>query len=246
VLAHARTAAAAEDPTEREVDLLSRASGLPLRSFREEHLHRQIARAVEREGAADGAELATLIGNSHESRRRFRRSVAVSVSNHFRDPKQFELIKREVLPALVEHQGTIRIWSAGCADGSELYDIGGMLEAAGALDRTYLLGSDLLEENLRKAAAMESKEASPTIRLRVRWERRDVVNEPAPAGAWRLILCRNLAIYLRPAVRDSLHAMLAAALTPGGYLVLGRSERIADPDSLGLHPAGPNLYRRPA
>jgi chemotaxis protein methyltransferase CheR len=228
------------------VDLLSRASGLPLRAFRPEHLNRQVARAAEREGAADGAELATLIGSNDESRRRFRRSVAVSVSSHLRDPKQFELIEREVVPALLEHEGTIRIWSAGCADGSELYDLGGMLEAAGTLERTFLLGSDLLEENLRKAAAMESTEASPTIRLRVRWERRDVVNDPPPSGAWRLILCRNVAIYLRPEARDSLHAKLADALAWGGYLILGRSERIADPDALGLKPAGANLYRRPA
>ena len=74
----------------------------------------------------------------------------------------------------------VRVWSAGCADGSELYDLGGMLEAAGELERSYLLGSDILEENLQRARAKQCAVANPPVRARVRWEQRDLATEPAP------------------------------------------------------------------
>ena len=80
----------------------------------------------------------------------------------------------------------------------------------------------------------------------MRWEQRDLVAEPPAPGGWDLVLCRNLAIYLTAAARDALHARLAGALAPGGVLLLGRSERIADPAALGLRLAGPHAYRRPA
>jgi len=83
-----------------------------------------------------------------------------------------------------------------------------------------------------------------SVRARVRWEQRDIVSAGAPAGSWRLILCRNLAIYLAPDAKRALHETLAGALAPGSVLLLGRSERIAAPAELALEAAGRNAYRK--
>jgi chemotaxis protein methyltransferase CheR len=198
------------------------------------------------ESAGDGSALAHRLKRDPDARRRFRASVAISVSGSRRDPQQFHVLERDVLPTILEREGSVRVWSAGCADGSELYDVGGLLQSRGALDRSYLLGSDILEENLRRALKQEGTAAPAPVRARVRWEKRDLVTDPPPPGAWRLILCRNLAIYLRPGVRDDLHRKLTGALAPGGFLMLGRSERIRDPAAIGMVTAGPNVYRRPA
>jgi chemotaxis protein methyltransferase CheR len=66
---------------------------------------------------------------------------------------------------------------------------------------------------------------------------------PAVAGH-DLVLCRNTAIYFAEEVRDELHERLARSLRPGGYLVVGATERIADPASIGLEPVVPFFYRR--
>jgi chemotaxis methyl-accepting protein methylase len=55
---------------------------------------------------------------------------------------------------------------------------------------------------------------------------------------------RNVAIYLEPVSKARLHRMLAAALNPMGVLVLGRSERLADPGGLGLRRVEPHVYAR--
>src|SRR5207247_4979695 len=122
------------------------------------------------------------------------------------------------------------IWSAGCADGSELASVAVLLDRQGALERSFLLGSDLLDENL--AAARSGRfgglALEPRVGSALRWEQRDLVRDGAPGGRWHLILCRNVAIYLAPEAKRALYATLASALAHGGVLLLGRSERFAD------------------
>ena len=114
----------------------------------------------------------------------------------------------------------------------------------GALERSVLLGSDLLEENL--ALARAGRLSRRACAQRMRWERRDLAADGPPPGRWRLVLCRNVAIYLTPAARRRLYATLVSALATRGVLLLGRSERLIDPAALGLRAAGPHAYERVA
>jgi chemotaxis protein methyltransferase CheR len=226
-----------------ELAALGRACGLPLAAFREEHLRKQLRASLASSGAASISGLTERVQGDPKLRERLRAAIANSVTAARRDPHQFDLLEKELLPPLTQASGTLRVWSAGCSDGSELFDVAGLLDDAGALERSYLLGSDLLPENLDKARRVAVTKP-PEVRSRVRWEQRDLTAARAPSGTWSLILCRNVAIYMRSEVRDQVHAMLAGALGRGGILVLGRSERIRDPRPLGLTPAGPHAYRR--
>ncbi len=225
---------------------LSAAADLDLSAYRERHVQERIQRALEREHMSSVAGLARLLRADADARRRFRRSVAVSVSGVFRDPAQFELLERELLPPLAAAGGRIRVWSAGCADGSELYSVALLLVRLEALDRSFLLGSDVLEDNLEAArrGVYAGVAAPESIRQRLRWERRDLVRAGPAPGKWQLVLCRNVAIYLAPAARHALYRGLADALARGGVLLLGRSERLTDPRGLGLELTAPHAYRR--
>ncbi len=225
---------------------LSRALGIELGAYREEHVSERIGRMLEREKLASGAELVRLVRADPEARGRLRRSVAVSVSGLFRDPAQFDLLEGEVLPLLLASGARPRVWSAGCANGSELYSVAILLERLGAIERAFLLGSDLLEENLAAArkGVYGDVTASEHLRARVRWERRDLVRDGAPLGMWDLVLCRNVAIYLGASAKRKLHELLVGSLAPGGVLLLGRSERLGDPGELELERVAPHAYRR--
>jgi chemotaxis protein methyltransferase CheR len=226
---------------------LSAASGLRLEAFREEHVAERIDRALAAERLASVDDLAALLRRDERARSRFRRSVAVSHSGLFRDPEQFEALEQRVLPQLLEHVSRLRVWSAGCANGLELWSLAIVLNRLGVLDDAYLLGSDLLDENLAvaRAGVYDVVEISPALRGRVRWEQRDLVNDRPPGGRFDLVLCRNVAIYLEPGAKAHLHRLLAGALAPGGILMLGRSERLGDPASLGLRRVEPHVYERP-
>lgn len=225
---------------------LSHAVGLDLDAYRVEHVAERVRRALERERVPSVEELARLLATDVAAKARFRRSVAVSVSGLFRDSAQFDLLERTLLPPIVARPGRVSVWSAGCADGSELYSVAIVLDRLGALDRSLLLGSDVLEENLAAAGAGVYGDVTicERLRLRARWERRDLVRDGAPPGKWRLILCRNVAIYLSPVAKQALHETLARSLFTGGILLLGRSERLTTPASLGLERVAPHAYRR--
>jgi chemotaxis protein methyltransferase CheR len=222
---------------------LARAAGLALDEYRRDHVGERIRRALQREGVADVGSLASLVARDQEARTRFRRSVAVSVSGLFRDPAQFDLLEATLLPQLISGGRRISVWSAGCADGSELYSVAILLQRFGVLHRALLLGSDLLDENLAFArrGVYEGMSFS-TLGAHMCWERRDLLRDGVTPGKWRLILCRNLAIYLAPEPKRALHERLAGALARGGVLLLGRSERISDPEQLGLRRTAPHAY----
>jgi chemotaxis protein methyltransferase CheR len=223
------------------LETLARASGLPLDHFRADHVDQQLLRARERAGGIEVAGLARAMSNDSSLRARFRRSIAISYGSLFRDPEQFALLEHELLPPLLAGGRRLTAWSAGCGDGAELHSLGIVLERMGAIERSLLLGSDLLEENIVLA---RRREGSPAVRARLRWERRDVVAEGPPRGHWRIVLCRNVAIYLAPGARDRLHRALVGALAPDGVLLLGRSERLTTPENLGLRQIAPHAYGR--
>ena len=230
-----------------DIAALSAASGLRLAAFRSQHVADRVDRALAAERLATTDELAATLRRDHVARERFRRSVAVSHSGFFRDPEQFDALELRMLPRLLEHATRLRAWSAGCANGLELWSLAIVLTRLGALDSAHLLGSDLLDENLAvaRAGVYDVVEITPVLRRRAQWERRDLVHDPPPPGRFDLIMCRNVAIYLAPAAKSRLHRMLGDKLAPGGVLVLGRSERLGDPAALGLRRVEPHVYERP-
>jgi chemotaxis protein methyltransferase CheR len=58
------------------------------------------------------------------------------------------------------------------------------------------------------------------------------------------VLCRNTVIYFNEEVRDALHARLAESLRPGGYLLVGSTERVSNASEIGLQPSHPFTYRK--
>jgi chemotaxis protein methyltransferase CheR len=227
---------------------LSLASGMDLLAYREEHVTERVNRALEREGLEDVDELARLLSADTPARHRFRQSVAMVVTGLFRDPEQFQLLERDLLPLVLGTRRRLRIWSAGCADGSELYSVGIVLAQMGLLERAMLLGSDLLSENLVRAeqGVYGDVQLPASLRARMRWEQRDLLHDSTPPGKWSVVLCRNVLIYLRPEAKRRVHERLSRALALGGVLLLGRSERISDPAAIGLELLGPQAYRRMA
>jgi chemotaxis methyl-accepting protein methylase len=191
-------------------------------------------------------------------------AMLIGVTGFFRDRPVFAELRDAVLPMLLGRRSTIRVWSAGCSDGAELYSIAILLAEMDALDRAQLLGSDCRQSAVRAAAGgwyapqalhgvsrellsrYFSFDAStgrwgirPSLRLVPRWRAQDVLYGP-DLGRFDLILCRNLAMYLRRESVARLWERLTRALSAGGVLVLGKAER---PTRTGLACVSPCIFR---
>jgi chemotaxis protein methyltransferase WspC len=142
------------------------------------------------------------------------------------------------------------VLSAGCARGEEPYSVAIALVEAGVHPEAMRIDAvDISPAVLRQAAGgVYSERSVRTIpsEIRQRWFepaggdewrldepiRRLVTFRPANVlepgdcdlGTYDVVLCRNLLIYLAPAARERLAALLRRTLTPGGTLYTGQSE----------------------
>jgi chemotaxis methyl-accepting protein methylase len=150
----------------------------------------------------------------------------------------------------------ISVWSAGCSSGEEPYSVAALFhrhaEQLEALDqlatRVRVLGSDIDVRCLRAAEsgsfvegdfsdtpdALRSRYFSasspftiiPEVRRLVSFERRDLLAEAAPPGPHHLICCRNVLIYFDRESQERLLDKFHSALSPDGFLVLGKVETL--------------------
>jgi len=171
--------------------------------------------------------------------------------------------------ALLAGRGEVRVWSAACATGEEVYTLAIVACEAFATPRppVRILGTDIAPSALARArrglyGARSVARVPPGARARhlidqeavhavadhlralVRFERHNLARDPTPpAGeaAFDLILCRNVLIYLEPPdVRRAVRG-LEHALAAGGRLVLGSADRLCGlVDLVDAHPPHAN------
>ncbi len=222
-------------------------AGLAVDSYRGEPLHRRLPaclRALHTETEARARQLleqrpdllTTAIG-----------ALLIGVTEFFRDPSVFETLRSEVLPQLTSPTRPLRVWSAGCSNGAELYSMAILLAQSGHLEGSFLLGSDCRHDAIEHAHTAlykytELRKIEPSDRHRyfeeaghfwrpiepicrhVHWKVADLA-QGIEKGPWDMILWRNMAIYLETEAAESMWRDLASALAPGGVLIVGKAEQ---------------------
>ncbi|MGH2928329.1 MAG: CheR family methyltransferase [Solirubrobacteraceae bacterium] len=192
--------------------------------------------------------------------------VTINVSQLWRHPEQWARLERDVLPELAS-AGPVRAWSAGCSYGAEAFTLAAVCHRAIPSARVSILGTDIdrrMIERARRgvfsdqdARGIDPRELERGFeRVPEGWRAREALRaitsfqtgdllRARPRPAWYdLILCRNTVIYFAEPIRDDLHGRLAQALRPGGYLVVGATERVSAPGDLQLETAHPFIYRK--
>ncbi|MGE4291364.1 MAG: PAS domain S-box protein [Desulfovibrio sp.] len=192
--------------------------------------------------------------NPEECVRLFK-SLFIGVTSFFRDTDAFELLREKTLPSIFSacaEGESVRIWVAGCSTGEEAYTVAMLLddyiEQSGIRCGFKIFATDIDQEAVeiaRKGAyplrklqtvpeaflkryfsrSSRTGVISPKLRERVVFVHHNLLQDP-PFLHIDLTLCRNLLIYLTPALQEKALSLLSAALTPGGYLLLGSAENL--------------------
>jgi two-component system CheB/CheR fusion protein len=183
--------------------------------------------------------------------------LLIGVTSFFRDKEPFEALKGTVFPRIIDHRDPevpIRIWVPGCSSGEEAYSIAICLleflgERAGR-QRVQIFGTDIDEQALERARtgiypnnievdvvparlqrffarAEKGYQISRQIREMVVFARHNLGKDP-PFSRLDLISCRNVLIYLQPALQKKIVRVFHYALNPAGMLLLGSSESVSD------------------
>lgn len=189
-------------------------------------------------------------------------AISTNETYFFRDNVPFDLLRNKIMPDLIDLRrkqnpnGTIpiRIWSAACSTGQEVYSIAITLmelqAGMGKFDNS-ILGTDISSDAIGKASygQYNNFEVERGLPLQTRqkyftqtgngWRIRDEVRSlarfesinlikpfPLNFGPFDVVFCRNVAIYFQNHDKIALFRKIAKVLAPGGALIVGGSESL--------------------
>jgi chemotaxis methyl-accepting protein methylase len=119
--------------------------------YRASALHRRLPACLRALRVPTTAAARALLEREPQLLSRALSTILIGVSGFFREPLVFEILQREGLPRLLRRTPELRVLSAGCSDGQELYSLAMLLDQAGALDKAFLLGLDCRSEAVVRA-----------------------------------------------------------------------------------------------
>lgn len=229
-----------------------------------------------REGFGSIADMLAILRERREDKMAWAivEAMAQSECAFFRDREPFNLFRTEVLPAAARARDgePVRIWSAACGSGQEVYSLAMVIEDERAELpglKVELFGTDIAERQLEKAQSgaytqfevqrglpirqlirhFEQDDdmwrISPRIRQMIRWRRVNLVADLSTAGRFDVIFCRYVLSALTEPMQVRLLNNLTRALSPEGFLFLGDQEAVAGLTE-GLQPVAgrQGLYAR--
>ena len=182
--------------------------------------------------------------------------ITIHVTEFFRDQDVFDHIYKELLPVIVERKSKragnhLKIWSAGCSTGEEVYSIAIFLDKflKGSVLKTEVFGTDISEDACNAAKAGEytreklegisesilrkyfyetknGYSVTPRVKERVSVFVHDIFSEP-PVSEIDIIVCRNVLIHFKHSFREEVMSNFHSALNDSGLLILGKSEAVS-------------------
>lgn len=163
--------------------LIASRTGIALQDHQLPNLRDTVRKGCERFGYRDCAQYLHALQTSSGLTAQLEYLIAgitVGESYFFRDSEQIELLRTSLLPEMIAAKRangdlSLRVWSAGCSEGQEIYSIALMLQQLIpdlAKWRIHLLGTDINNEVVAKAMRGRYSEwsfrATPAA-LRERW-----------------------------------------------------------------------------
>lgn len=216
----------------------------------------------------------------HRDEAVLRRAINALTTNHtffYREMHHFEHLIAHVRPALIHKARMgeeVRIWSAGCSTGEELYSLtlallGESRKEAQALLQgdVAILASDIADQAVAGAKAavypLESLKDVPErlvrnwvdiagdqavmkddVRSLIRVRRLNLLDNWPIRRKFDVIFCRNVMIYFDQPTRERLVGRFADHLLPGGHLYIGHSERVSGPAQNVMTLVGNTVYQK--
>ena len=184
------------------------------------------------------------------------RELLIGVTNFFRDPEAFEILRRDHLPQIFETAGgrELRFWVAGCSTGQEAYSLAiasqELMAEMGVNRKVRIFATDVDRDAIEQASVgvypdsvaadmpgnIFSKyftrqgdflQISRQIRGMVVFAHHNLVKDP-PFTNIDLVSCRNLLIYLQPVLQRKVLEYFNFSLGSSGLLFLGASETVGE------------------
>lgn len=241
---------------------------IDLNSYKERQMKRRIDALISKHGINSYADYVINLKSDKVIFDEFVNYITINVSEFYRNPEQWNLLEKEILPNLLEHFGKeLKIWSAACSTGDEPYSMVMLLSKFMPLNKIKIIATDIDTKVLEKASVglyhMKSLKGVPeeflhkyftkltdtsyqiseNIKSCVEFKQHNLLSDPYPSKC-DLIICRNVLIYFTDEAKDSIYSKFHGALKKDGILFVGSTEQIIQATQMGFHNYRSFFYRK--
>ncbi|WP_227011890.1 CheR family methyltransferase [Paenibacillus lutimineralis] len=243
-------------------------TGIDLAQYKEAQMKRRLTTLRNKNGYSSFTSFFKAMMENKTLFYEFLDKMTINVSEFWRNPNRWEVLRDKVLPVLSNERSRMRIWSAACSTGEEPYTLAMILADQGLLQSTYLLATDIDEGALSKAAQGLYLERSlkdvpvdvskryftqdgmmyrfdEGLKKHVTFKKQNLLADSFEEG-FDLIVCRNVMIYFTEEAKHDLYHKFARSLRPGGVLFVGSTEQIFSPGQYDLETSETFFYRKKA
>lgn len=239
---------------------------IDLSMYKPRQMKRRIDSLISRNNSPNYNEYYKRITADDKLLKEFINYLTINVSQFFRNPAQWDILRRDIIPGIIENNRELKMWNAGCATGEEPYSLVMTMANFIPLSKIRILATDIDEEVLTKAKTgkynAKSLENLPKtlqnkyfhekdgmyyindkIKDCVVFKKHNLLKDPYPNNC-DLIICRNVLIYFTEEAKDKLYKKFYDALKPGGVFFVGSTEQIIFPRKYGYAPIRTFFYRK--
>jgi len=240
--------------------------GINLSYYKEKQMKRRIESLMKKNGFATFADYYTALTKDQKLFNEFINYLTINVSEFYRNPQQWEILEKEIMPYILKRTKRPRIWSAACSTGEEPYSIVMLLTRFFPLSEIKILATDIDDDAIRKAKEgvymKKSLEGLPQefvrrffkengelyyisdeIKRCVEFRHHDLLKDQYPKDM-DLIVCRNVLIYFTEEAKDMVYKNFNKSLVMNGILFVGSTEQIIMPQKYGLKPIKTFFYEK--
>lgn len=225
------------------------------RGYSSASIKRRLAQAKEELGYVTLSQLQDKVLHDPSILPRLLGYLTVQVSEMFRDPSYFRVMREKVVPHLKTYP-SVKVWIAGCSAGEELYSFAILFREEGLESRTIFYATDINADALKKAeagvyeidriplftknhrlsgakcslseyytAAYKAVAFDKSLRQRTVFSDHSLVSDSVFAEV-QLVSCRNVLIYFDRPLQDRAVGLFRDSLVRKGFLGLGAKESL--------------------
>lgn len=244
---------------------IKRKLGIDLSLYKEAQMKRRLTSLRDKRGFRDFNTYFQEMENNRELLDEFMDRITINVSEFFRNPKRWEVLRKKVLPSLIQNK-KLSIWSAACSTGEEPYTIAILLKEFFPSVDFHILATDIDENVLKKAKygvyseqalkevpeQMQQKyfvksnhlyKIDTNLKSNITFKKHDLLADPYPKNV-DVIICRNVLIYFTDQAKTSIYKKFSHSLDSNGVLFVGSTEQIFNPVNYGLELMDTFFYKK--
>lgn len=241
-------------------------TGIDLSSYKERQMRRRIESLIKRNNYDDYDEYFKALTQNTKLYDEFVNYLTINVSEFYRNPGQWDILEKDVLPNLFKQKSSLKIWSAACSTGEEPYSMVMLLSKFMDINSIKIIATDIDDgavakakrgvyvpkslENLPKEFVTkffdkegDSYKIKDVVKKCVEFKKHNLLSDRYIDNC-DLIICRNVMIYFTEEAKAEIYQRFRDSLSPLGVLFVGSTEQIIMPQRYKLEPLKTFFYKK--